>query len=107
MPSAKKAPPKKKIEFEQSDSSPVFYVNSTGVRITQWDFLFQLGTISEVTDAGVKVKENLRVYMSPQHTKAFLDLLSRQVRVYEEKFHAIPDPMKAPDETETTVSTKR
>jgi len=96
MPRSRKAPTGKKVEFEQNDSAPVFYVNSTGIRVSQWDFLFQMGTIAAMSSDGIKVKEGLRVYMSPQHTKAFLELLAKQVKIYEEQFNTIA--VKSPGE---------
>jgi len=111
MPNPKRDTLKKKvIEFERvgPGPTPTVYANSIGIRVTPWDFAFQLGTISEATKERMKVQENLCVYMSPQHTKAFSKVLTKQIELYEREFGAIPEPRNPIIEAEKKrVVTKR
>lgn len=93
MPRQKKAPaPKKSIEISRRDPRLVVYANQVGISVSPWDFMFQFGLITETSETVLKAQEQVCVYMSPQHAKVFLDLASRQVTVYEEKFGPIPQP---------------
>ncbi len=107
MADLKKVGAGRKVEFSPKDGRPVYYANGVGVRITPWDFAFQLGTISAADEKGIKIQENLCVYMSPQHTKAFLALLINQIKLYEEKFGVIPEVKVTVNSGDKKPRTKR
>jgi hypothetical protein len=83
---------KKKIEISRREPRMVVYANQVGIAISPWDFGFQFGLITEASETTLKAQEQVCVYMSPQHVKAFVELATRQLSLYEEKFGPIPQP---------------
>ncbi len=70
---------------EQTNETPLFYVNSARVRIAPYDFQFVLGqTKGPGPDNEYLVGNAITVVMSPEHAKAFSELLERNVRAFEE-----------------------
>jgi hypothetical protein len=67
------------------------YANNVELNVSPWDFRFRLGHIIEATDESVSIEETAHVYMSPQHAKAFLKVLSGTLQRYEDKFGPIVD----------------
>jgi hypothetical protein len=66
------------------------YANTVELRISNWDFRFKFGeTIEQQNDELIAVERG-RIIMSPQHTKAFLRVLSENLRKYEEAYGEIP-----------------
>lgn len=92
MPKGRKSKSERPVEIARPESLPVLYANHAGISITPWDFAFRFGAIAEASERKLKIQEALHVYMSPQHAKAFLSLVSRQVSLYEEKYGTIPEP---------------
>ncbi len=88
----KAAAVKQKIEISRREPGLFVYANQVGIAISPWDFKFQFGLITEASESILKAQEQVCVYMSPQHAKAFLELAMRQVSLYEEKFGPIPQP---------------
>jgi len=99
MPKRGRPKPKVPVEVTRPSPMPTIYSNQTGITITRWDFLFRFGKIIEAAEKKVKVEEILHVYMSPQHAKAFLALVGRQVKLYEEKYGVILEPKQATENT--------
>jgi hypothetical protein len=84
----------KKVVKKQRESvfSPDYrkvYANAIQLQVSVWDFRFNFGDLLESSDELVKVEEQVRVTMSPQHTKAFLGLLITHVQKYEAVFGEI------------------
>ena len=78
-------------------TSPSFvslYANDTEVQTTPWDIRLTFGELSINNDSAtpVVVKQTGEVRMSPQHAKRVAMILIAQLKVYEEKFGAIPQP---------------
>ncbi len=65
------------------------YANQVELQITNWDFRFRFGEVIDQQSDGASVAERARIIMSPQHTKAFLNVLSENVRKYEAAFGEI------------------
>jgi hypothetical protein len=65
------------------------YANQLELQITNWDFRFRFGEVSDQQEGITNVAEKVRVVMSPQHTKAFLNILTENVRKYESAFGEI------------------
>jgi len=84
--------PKRKVEILRRDPRLAVYANQVGIAVSPWDFVFQFGQIIEADERKLKAQEQVCVYMSPQHAKAFVMLATRQLKVYEEKFGSIPEP---------------
>ena len=85
------------------DPSLVTYVNGVELVVSQWEFTLLFSQISgtvqpaqadaEPTDEPrVQVTKSLigRFAMSPQHTKAFLEILRQRVAAYEEQYGELP-----------------
>ena len=88
MPAAKKKASKANdaVTFTKSlEELPSFYVNNTNVMVSAYDFKLIFSKIVEPTDNGVLVDPQTIVFMSPQHAKAVADLLTKQIKIYEEK----------------------
>jgi hypothetical protein len=80
---------KKKREATRSEQYRNVYANSIQLQVNVWDFRVVFGEIQDSTDEAIRIEEQVRVTMSPQHTKAFLDLLSTHVQKYEAAFGEI------------------
>src|SRR5437667_11488092 len=65
------------------------YANSVQVLPSLWDFLLLFGRISQSTPEMVQIQNFQAVYMSPQQTKALLNLLQTHVNQYENTFGPI------------------
>lgn len=74
------------------EATPI-YANHLQILIGPWDLTFRFGIITAVGEA-IGAKELTRVVVSPQHAKAILRLLERQVKLYEERHGEIPDLTK-------------
>jgi hypothetical protein len=92
MPKSK-VQPRKVAASRSIDASDaqVIYANSASGAISPWDFLFKFGRATSPDDVTVTVKEVVHLYMSPQHAKAFLDVVRAQVALYEANFGPITD----------------
>lgn len=97
-----KAKPKKEASQEKLVQIPLdedrdltaVYANFVRTHLTFWDIKLQFGQISPGEKGGARAKEVVRLYMSPMHAKATLELLKRQVAEYEKRFGEIPLPEK-------------
>ena len=92
MPQPKKEKTGRTMEVSRREPQTTLYANHAAITITPWDFAFRFGTIVEATEKKLTAREDLSVYMSPQHAKAFLGLVDRQVKLFEEKYGPIPEP---------------
>ncbi len=63
----------------------VYYTNSVTVRVSIYDFELQINRL-EIGPDGPTAAVLARLIMSPQHAKALLALLARNVAVYEQSF---------------------
>ena len=64
-----------------------FYTNAASINASIYDFEFFLFNQSIVgSENKILRKELCKIFMSPQHAKAFHSLLSEYIKIYEEKF---------------------
>ncbi len=68
------------------------YANHGGITLSPWDFCLRFGKL-QVREGEVLAAEEIGIYMSPQHTKAFLEVLVQQISRSEQMFGTIPAPM--------------
>ncbi len=72
------------------------YANSVQVRVNVWDFFLVFGTLQQISQTEVEVKNLQGVYLSPQQAKALLTILEQNVSSYEKAFGEIKlDPRMA------------
>ena len=74
---------------------PLTYVNSMSINASVVDFQFVLS--NQIVDNHKKeiiLKELHRIVMSPQHAKAVLNLLGKQIEEYENRFGTIIIPVE-------------
>jgi hypothetical protein len=65
------------------------YANSVQVRLSVWDFHLVFGTLEQQTRDAVNITNFQGVYLSPQQTKALLNVLAHNVAQYEQTFGTI------------------
>jgi hypothetical protein len=65
------------------------YANSVQVRLSVWDFLLVFGTLEQQTRDAVSINNFQGIYLSPQQTKALLNVLTHNVAQYEQTFGPI------------------
>lgn len=76
------------------------YANSVQVRVNVWDFFLVFGTLQQISQTEVEVKNFQGVYLSPQQAKALLTILEQNVSSYEKAFGEIKlDPRMATSAT--------
>jgi hypothetical protein len=79
------------IEYSKTlDAIPKFYVNNTNASFSNFDLRLTLGQIADVSDDKILVDPQVVVFMSPEHAKAVVAILSRQIETYEKNNGVIP-----------------
>jgi hypothetical protein len=76
------------VPEKESARPPVYYCNWASMQTSVFDFVIRLGKRNRPGEQGEEVPD-LEIVMSPQHAKAFLNLLARNVSRYEELFGPI------------------
>ena len=72
----------------EETNKKIIYTNSIGVSASVFDIKLLINYISDSTEKNEK--ENIcEVAMSPQHAKAFLNVLQKTMKTYEENFGEI------------------
>src|SRR5438128_710885 len=94
---------KAREEYQQVADFRSTYANSARMTVGLWDFRFSFGEVEEATADSVKVVENVRVIMSPQHAKMFLAIFQQNLKKYEDKFGEIKLPPGMLQEPEQSV----
>lgn len=79
------------VEIVRVEELPTYYSNQALISLHPFDFRIEFRQ-SRAVDDKVIAKPLVQVYISPQHGKALLDLLARQVARYEEAFGILPEP---------------
>src|SRR5437660_1194384 len=82
---------KRQMQAQPAPDFRTIYVNSVQIEVSPWDFKFRLGHIMQATTQMLMIEETAHMYMSPQHAKAMLKILSRTLKGYEDKFGTITD----------------
>lgn len=69
-----------------SEPTPEFYGNHLQVSTTPWDLTLHIGRLESSEDGSVVAREVANIIWSPQHARAALEVLYRQIQVYERDF---------------------
>ncbi len=79
------------VRYEQ-DEIPTFYSNIAQAVTSPYDVILRFGRRKLETERaeGVTISDAIQVYMSPQHARAVMALLERQLADYEERYGPIP-----------------
>lgn len=75
-----------RVERIVPEDVPRYYTNSVEVLTSMYDVQLRIGVIEEAGEEGLVIRTTARVFMSPQHAKSLADVLTRNVREYEERF---------------------
>jgi hypothetical protein len=65
------------------------YANSVQVRVSVWDFFLVFGTLQQQSESQVEIKNFQGIYLSPQQTKALMNVLQQNLASYESTFGEI------------------
>ena len=87
-----KRPTPRKVIYSGADEAERVYANSVQLQTTPWDFRFTFGEIVSADVKKLEISEKVVLHMSPQHTKATLDLIQKHVKAYEDKYGPIITP---------------
>jgi hypothetical protein len=87
-------------EYTRAENFSSVYANSARLNISLWDFKFNFGEVEDIGPSGMKVSEKVRVVMSPQHAKVFLQVFEQNLKRYEDKFGEIKVPVGIVEESE-------
>ena len=81
--------PQPRIQLERSNDYRENYANSVQVRVTLWDFFLSFGMVNQTAADHVEIRNFQGIYLSPQQTKALLNILQQNVTQYESAFGEI------------------
>ena len=81
--------PPPKITLVNTEQYREDYANSVQIRISVWDFLLVFGRIAQTAPDALTIHNSTGVYMSPQQSKALLNLLQQNINQYEAAFGPI------------------
>jgi Protein of unknown function (DUF3467) len=65
------------------------YANSVQVRVNLWDFFLLFGTLNQTAPDAVSIRNFQGIYLSPQQSKALLNVLQQNITQYEAAFGEI------------------
>ena len=91
------ATPEYNFNWPMADGGALPYVNGVQVVFSPWDFQLLFSQLSGMIVGDTPDQTNQesrmisRLIMSPQHAKAFLQLLANNISTYEQNFGEIPD----------------
>jgi hypothetical protein len=87
------------------EQAPTYYVNLVEMRTGLMDMRFRLAEVIDASETETATTLHLKalatLYMSPQHAKSFLALLSRNLKSWEERFGPIQASDEADDSTDS------
>jgi hypothetical protein len=82
----------------ESDSTPTYYSNNAQIATSVFDFRVIFGEIVKADEEEIVVRTRATVFLSPQHAKAFANVLSQKIRDYEQRYGEITLTIKAADD---------
>ena len=75
-----------KMNIKKSEEFRSFYSNQVNIHSSFFDFVIDFGEVEKIEMQGnqpiMNVEVKARVVMSPQHAKAFLQALSKNIESY-------------------------
>lgn len=86
------------LELRKSPHFRTIYSNTTRLAYTPWDIHISFSQMSDVSQSGKAIDDEVCVIMSPQHAKVLVAMWQDTIRQYEDKFGEVPDlrePSKA------------
>jgi flagellar protein FlaG len=89
-------PTQPNIKFSNTPDYRETYANSVQIRVNVWDFFLVFGTMQQVAENQVELRNFQGVYLSPQQAKALMSLLQQNVANYETAFGPIQLDPRAP-----------
>ena len=78
-----------KIQLVNTPEYRENYANSVQVRVNLWDFFLMFGTINQTSPESVSIQNFQGVFLSPQQSKALLNVLQQNISQYEATFGEI------------------
>jgi hypothetical protein len=78
-----------KIELVTTAEYRESYANSVQVRVNLWDFFLLFGTLNQTAPDAVSIRNFQGIYLSPQQSKALLNVLQQNITQYEAAFGEI------------------
>jgi len=89
-------PQQPNIKFSNTTDYRETYANSVQIRVNVWDFFLVFGTMQQMAENQVELRNFQGVYLSPQQAKALMSLLQQNVANYETAFGPIQLDPRAP-----------
>lgn len=74
------------VRFTRPADYPTAYANNAQVTMSNWDFRIDFGEVVSADDKEIVIQQRIGVVMSPQHTKALAQVLTKNVEEYEKSF---------------------
>lgn len=90
------------LESYRSDKFATIYSNAANLDVSPWDFRFTFGELKPEPGKMPKIEQMVGIVMSPQHAKAFSEMLATHVREYEKNVGEIKLPQLMPMATTKT-----
>jgi flagellar protein FlaG len=82
-------PAQPNVKFVNTPDYREGYANSVQIRVNVWDFLLVFGTMQQISETQVELRNFQGIYLSPQQAKALMALLQQNVSNYEAAFGEI------------------
>jgi hypothetical protein len=89
-------PAQPNVKFVNAPDYRESYANSVQIRVNVWDFFLVFGTMQQLSETQVELRNFQGVYLSPQQAKALMALLQQNVSNYEAAFGEIKLDPRAP-----------
>lgn len=83
------------LELRKSPLFRTIYSNTTRLAYTPWDIHISFSQMSDVSQSGKAIDDEVCVIMSPQHAKVLVAMWQDTIRQYESKFGEVPDLREA------------
>ena len=78
-----------RLQLEKTPDYRENYANSVQIRPSLWDFFLSFGTLNQTAADQVTIQNFQGIYLSPQQTKALVNVLQQNVAQYESTFGEI------------------
>ena len=84
--------------MENEEKTPTYYCNAVNAKLSPYDIFLEFGKsiplIGEDGKIEIKFERDFYLYSSPQHFKAFVEMVNGQLSLYEKEFGKINLPSK-------------
>ncbi len=86
-------PAPKMREIVVDENHKTFYVNSVQIQQSLYDFKLIFGLFDTLPNGKTQITNLETILISPQHAKELANVLTENVRLYEENFMPLPMPI--------------